>query len=57
MFQWFSSIFNQPAQKAQLVEILISAILAMTVLLLNQRFTTKRSRKELSIRKIEELYE
>ena len=56
MFQWFTSIFSQPAQKAQLVAITISAILAMTVLLLNQRFTTKRSRKELYIRKIEELY-
>lgn len=57
MFQWFTSIFNQPAQKAQLIAIVISAILAMAVLLLNQGFTTKRSRKELYIRKIEELYE
>ncbi|HHC7319588.1 TPA: hypothetical protein ACN3X7_003386 [Vibrio cholerae] len=56
MFSWFNSIFAQPAQKAQLVAILMSAIVAVFVLLLNQWFTTRRAQKELYISKIEELY-
>ena len=56
MFSWFNSIFAQPAQKAQLVAILMSAIVAVFVLLLNQWFTSRRAQKELYISKIEELY-
>jgi len=56
MFSWFNSIFAQPAQKAQLIAILFSAFVAVTVLLLNQWFLSRRARKELYISKIEELY-
>ncbi|MDQ2194896.1 hypothetical protein [Vibrio sp. A14(2019)] len=56
MISWFNSIFAQPAQKAQLVAILMSAVVAVFVLLLNQWFTSRRVRKELYILKIEELY-
>ncbi len=56
MFSWFNSIFAQPAQKAQLIAILISAFVAIFVLLLNQWFSSRRARKELYISKIEELY-
>ncbi|HHX8286467.1 TPA: hypothetical protein ACVOYT_004651, partial [Vibrio diabolicus] len=57
MIHWFTTVFSQPAQKAQLFSILLSALVAFSVLLLNQWFTSRRARKDHMINKIEEFYE
>jgi hypothetical protein len=36
MFEWFSLAFGEPKEQARLFMILISALLAITILLLNQ---------------------
>ncbi|MCS0325528.1 hypothetical protein ND930_24725 [Vibrio diabolicus] len=57
MIHWFTTVFSQPAQKAQLFSIVLSAFVAFSVLLLNQWFTSRRARKDHMINKIEEFYE
>ena len=57
MIHWFTTVFSQPAQKAQLFSIVLSALVAFSVLLLNQWFTSRRARKDHMIDKIEEFYE
>lgn len=54
---WFIEIFEAKSDQARLVAILISALVAIGVVLLNQRFNDKRARRELLVEKIEELYE
>lgn len=54
---WFIEIFEAKSDQARLVAILISAIVAVLVVLLNQWFNSRRARKETLIEKIEELYE
>jgi hypothetical protein len=53
---WLSNIFSAPSDQARLIAILISAIVAVLVVLLNQWFMTKRAKRELLIEKVEELY-
>lgn len=57
MFTWLSNVFASNSDKARLIAIIISAIIAIVVLLLNQHFATRRARKELLIKKIEEVYQ
>lgn len=57
MLKWLADSFSPPANRAQLIAIVISALIAILVLLLNQHFATKRARKEILIRKIEEAYQ
>ena len=54
---WFLQVFSEPRQQAQLVAIVVSACIAILVLLLNQWFINRKSRKDLHIQKIESLYE
>lgn len=53
---WFTEIFEANSDKARLIAILISAVLALIILLANQWFNNRRAKKELAIKKIEELY-
>lgn len=57
MLAWLSDVFASNSDKARLIAIVLSAIIAITVLLLNQHFATRRARKELLIKKIEETYQ
>lgn len=54
--KWLTDVFNEPAQQAQLIAIVFSAVVALSVLLVNQWFLTRRARCDLYIKKIEELY-
>ena len=56
MIEWFQEAFEAPGDRAQLIAILASAIIAITVLLLNQGLTKMRERKKLQAGKIEEMY-
>ncbi|WP_332399406.1 hypothetical protein [Vibrio metschnikovii] len=51
-----SLIFADKAQQAQLISIGVSAFVALAFVLLNQWFLSRRARKEIYIKKIEELY-
>ena len=53
---WLFLIFADKAQQAQLIAILVSAVIAILVVLLNQCFLSKRAKKEIYIKKIEEFY-
>ena len=55
-FDWLLEIFESNSDKARLITIVISAIIAISIFLLTQYFINKRKRKELLIQKIEELY-
>ena len=55
MIEWLLVVFSSPSEKAKLISIVVSAILAVSILLLNQWFNSRKSRKELYINKIEEL--
>lgn len=57
MLAWLADAFSSPTSKAQLVAIIVSALIAIAVLLLNQHFTIKRSRKDVLVKKIEEAYQ
>jgi hypothetical protein len=56
MIEWFQEVFSSPSAKAQFVAILVSAVVAILALLLNQWFTNKRERKKVLTEKIEEMY-
>lgn len=56
MLTWLCSIFAEKAQQAQLIAIVITAAMAIVVVLLNQYFLTKRAKKEIYIKKIEEFH-
>lgn len=49
-------IFSEKSDQARLIAILISAIVAIFVVLLNQWFLSRRAKRELLIEKIEELF-
>ncbi|MEP4547387.1 MAG: hypothetical protein ABJ000_14515 [Saccharospirillum sp.] len=53
---WIVEVFSDKSDQARLVAILISAVVAIFVVLLNQWFMSKRSKRELLIEKIEELF-
>jgi hypothetical protein len=55
MIEWFTLVFGEPKEQAKLFTIVISTILALTILLLNQWFIIKRARNERLIVKLEEL--
>jgi hypothetical protein len=50
-------IFSDKSDQARLIAILISAGVAVCVVLLNQWFLSRRSKRDLLIKKIEELFE
>ncbi|MBH0074628.1 hypothetical protein I6F48_03500 [Pseudoalteromonas sp. SWYJ118] len=56
IMDWLFLIFADKAQQAQLIAILVSAVIAILVVLLNQCFLSKRAKKEIYIKKIEEFY-
>ena len=56
MLDWFSEVFSSNSDKARLIAILISALIALSVLLLNQMFNRRKARRDLLIEKIEEIY-
>lgn len=55
MINWFVETFSTPSEQAKLFSIVVSALLAVGLLLLNQWFNSRKSKKELLIKKIEEL--
>lgn len=57
MLNWLSDIFIDASDKARLISVLITGGIAIFLLLLNQYFTTRKTRKELLIKKIEEAYQ
>lgn len=54
--QWLMGVFEASSDQARLVTTILAAIIAVSVVLLNQWFNTKRARKETLIKKIEEIY-
>lgn len=54
---WIVEIFSDKSDQARLITVVISALVAVLVVLLNQWFNTRRSRRDLLIEKIEELFE
>ena len=56
MNEWFHEVFQSSSDKARLISILISALVAILVLLLSQWFTNRRERKKLISEKVEEMY-
>lgn len=57
MFDWMSDVFADNSDKARLVAVLVTGLIAVFVLLVNQYFAVRKSRKELLIKKIEEAYQ
>ena len=55
MINWFIDTFSTASEQAKLFSIVVSAVLAVCLLLLNQWFNSRKSKKELLIQKIEEL--
>jgi hypothetical protein len=55
MFEWFTIVFAEPKEQAKLFTIIVSTVLAIMILLLNQWFISRRGRKDRLIVKLEEL--
>jgi hypothetical protein len=53
---WILEIFSDKSEQAKLIAILISSLVAISVVLLNQWFTSRRTKKDLLVEKIEELF-
>jgi len=53
---WLLEIFTDRSDQARLVAILISAVVAVLIVLLNQWFLSRRAKRELLIEKVEELF-
>jgi len=53
---WVIEIFSDKSDQARLVAILVSAVVAIFVVLLNQWFVSRRFKRELLIEKIEALF-
>ncbi|MDF4711369.1 hypothetical protein P3564_23370 [Vibrio parahaemolyticus] len=56
MIELFKLMYSQPAERAQLVSMVISVFTAFLVVKLTELGTNKKSRKEFTISKLEELY-
>lgn len=56
MLDWFQNVFSTPSEQGRLFTALVSVLLAVFVLLLNQYFANKRERKKILMGKVEELY-
>jgi hypothetical protein len=54
LLDWIPTIFESNSDKARLIAIVISSIVAVSILLLNQRLISGRDRKKLLIEKIED---
>jgi hypothetical protein len=54
LLDWIPTIFESNSDKARLIAIVISSIVAVSILLLNQRLISGRERKKLLIEKIED---
>ncbi|MCF6355478.1 MAG: hypothetical protein L3J26_10350 [Candidatus Polarisedimenticolaceae bacterium] len=54
--EYLTDIFSTKAEQARLVTVLISVIIAVSIVLLNQHFAIRKARKEHLSEKIEELY-
>ncbi|MFB2765755.1 MULTISPECIES: hypothetical protein [Marinobacter] len=57
MLNWFAGVFSDTSDQARLISVLVTGGIAIAALLLNQYFVTRRTRKELLIKKIEEAYQ
>jgi hypothetical protein len=57
LLNWIIDIFSDKSDQARLVTVVLSALVAVFVVLLNQWFNSRRSRRDLLIEKIEELFE
>ena len=53
---WITEIFSSPSEQARLATTIIAAIIAVTIVLINQWFNSRRSKNEKIIEKIEETY-
>jgi len=53
---WLFEIFSENSDQARLISILISALVAVMIVLLNQWFLARRAKREILILKIEELF-
>ncbi len=56
LMNWFFNVFSEPAQQAQLIAIVFSMVVAISVVFINQWLLTRRARREIKIKKVEELY-
>lgn len=56
-YHWIAEIFQKPSDRAQFIAILISSIVAVSVVLLNQHFNRKNARRSLNIEKTERFYQ
>ena len=56
MLTWMSDVFADKSDKARLVAVLVTGFIAIFVFFANQHFATRKARKELLIKKIEEAY-
>ena len=56
MFEMLAEIFATPSDKARLITILFSSVVAISIFILNQWYINKRNQKAIYIEKIEELY-
>lgn len=57
MLTWMSDVFADNSDKARLIAVLTTGAIAIFVFFANQHFATRKARKELLIKKIEELYQ
>ncbi|PML78747.1 hypothetical protein [Enterovibrio norvegicus] len=55
MYNWFLETFSTSSEQAKLFSIVVSVVLAVLILILNQWFISKRAKKELFVTKVEEL--
>ncbi|MCV3263204.1 hypothetical protein OGZ01_11005 [Vibrio harveyi] len=55
MFDWFIKTFDSAQQQATLFSIVVSTILAISLLLMNQWFTSRKAKADLRVLKLEEL--
>ncbi len=55
LLDWTAAVFESNSDKARLVAIVISSVVAISILLLSQKLTAGRERKKLLIEKIEEI--
>ncbi|NOH56317.1 hypothetical protein F0266_25755 [Vibrio coralliilyticus] len=54
MFEWFRETFETAAQQATLFSIVVSTLLAVSLLLLNQWYSTRKDNRNLRVVKLEE---
>ena len=55
MIEWFNLMFAEPDEQAKLFTVVLSTAVAVFIVLLNQSFISRRTKKERLIGKLEEL--